>query len=217
MIVVFLVFVYGFRTSDSIFGHFSSKVINGNTINLDLRNVAVNDFKISTISENKRLVIFEKGMQVNKIEKDVYGPFTFEIQIRKGLTINSGHWKTVCWGAHDYSISVIENKKGYDFTFEADGPDYIKTHCAYDQNGKMHGKYLAYYSNGNLEVRRNYNHGKLNGQQTYFYENGKIRVSENWYNDTIKGDFHFVEKVKELTPSNTRLAKKAEILVTNND
>lgn len=85
---------------------------------------------------------------------------------------------------------MVENKKGYDFSFEADGPDYTKIHCAYDQNGKMHGKYLSFYSNGNLEVRSNYNHGKLNGQQTYFYENGKIRVSENWYNDTLKGDFH---------------------------
>lgn len=197
LVLVFLVIVFGFRTSDSLLGHISSKIINGNTINLHLRNVAIHDFKISTLSENRRIVIFEKGMQVNKIEKDVYGPFTFEIQIKKGLTINAGHWKTVNWGAHDYSISLIDNKIGYDLTFEADGPDYRKIKCAYDLNGKMHGMYLSYFSNGNLEEEKNYNHGKLNGRQTYFYENGKIRVSENWYNDTIKGDFHFVKKLKK--------------------
>jgi hypothetical protein len=91
LIIIFLVIVFGFRTSNSILGHISSKIINGNTINLHLRNVAENEFKISTISENRRLIIFEKGMQVNKIEKNVYGPLTFEIQIKKGLTIKSGH------------------------------------------------------------------------------------------------------------------------------
>jgi antitoxin component YwqK of YwqJK toxin-antitoxin module len=59
----------------------------------------------------------------------------------------------------------------------------------------MHGQYLSYYRNGNLEGKSNYNHGKLNGLKTYYNENGKIRISENCYNDTLKGDFHFVEKV----------------------
>jgi antitoxin component YwqK of YwqJK toxin-antitoxin module len=201
-IIVFLVIVYGFRTSDSFLGHISSKIINGNTINLHFRNVVLNDVKIITVSENQQLVIFEKGKQINTIEKEVYGPFTFDIQISKNLVIKTGHWKTVSWGAHDYSISVIKKNVGYDFSFEADGPDYTKIQCTYDVNGKMHGKYLAYYRNGNIEVKSNYSHGKLNGRQTYFYKNGKVRVSENWYNDTIKGDFNFVKKVIKRTPSN---------------
>ena len=197
LIVIFLVIVYGFRTSDSVLGRLSSKFINGNRIDLHFKNVPLNDVKVITESEDNRIVIFEKGKQINKIEKDVYGPFTFYIQIKKDIIINSGHWKTINWGAHDYSISLNRTKSGYDFTFIADGPNFTKTICSYDQLGKLHGQYLSYYRNGNIEVKSNYNRGKLNGRQTYYYENGKIRVSENWTNGSIKSDFHFVEKVKK--------------------
>jgi antitoxin component YwqK of YwqJK toxin-antitoxin module len=187
--------VYGFRTSDSIFGHISSKIINGNRVYLNFRNVPINDVKVITESENHRIIIFENGKQINKIEKDVYGPFAFFIQINKNLIINSGHWKTINWGAHDYSISLTGTKSGYDFTFIADGPNYSKIICSYDQNGKKHGKYTSYFRNGKAEVISRYNHGKRDGKQTYFYEDGKIRVSNNWYNDTIKGDFNVINKV----------------------
>lgn len=186
LIGIFLVIVYGFRTSDSVLGLLSSKVINGNRIDLDFRNVPLNDVKVITESEDNRIVIFEKGRQINKIEKNVYGPFRFYIQIKKDLIIHSGHWKTVNWGAHDYSISLNRTKRGYDFTFVADGPNYTKTICSYDEKGRMHGKYRSFFQNGKVEEICKYNHGKLNGTRTLFYENGKIRVSENWHNDTLK-------------------------------
>lgn len=186
LIAVFMFLLYAFRTSDSLLGHISSKLINGNSISLHFRNISPNSIKISSVSEDSRTIIFENGLQINSIEKDVYGPFYFEIKLSKDLKFDAGHWKTVCWGAHDYSISLIKNKNGYNLTFEADGPNYTKIDCSYDLLGKLHGQYLSYYENGNLGEKSNYNHGKIDGRRTFYYENGQTRVSEIWKNGILK-------------------------------
>jgi antitoxin component YwqK of YwqJK toxin-antitoxin module len=184
LFILFFAIVSIFRTSDSLLGHISSKVINGNTIKLHFTNI--NKFSISTISENCRTLIFKNHKLVNKIEKDVYGPFYFEITFKNNLKVTLGHWKFVNWGAHSYSISAVNKKVGYYFTFEADGPDYTKINCSYDLKGKKHGQYVSYYRNGNKELKSFYNHGKLNGKETFYNENGKIRVIQEWKNGVLK-------------------------------
>jgi hypothetical protein len=161
--VVVLCLLRSFRTSDSILGHISSKIMNGNTIHLHFRHIEMSHVKITTVSEDHRILLFDKFRQVNPIEEDVYGPFRFEILLPSGITLTTGHWKKVCWGAHAYSIEVIKSNKGYNLTFEADGPDYTKIKCTYDAAGKAHGPYVSYYRNGKPELKWFYNHGTLKG------------------------------------------------------
>ena len=54
------------------------------------------------------------------------------------------------------------------------------------KNGKIHGVYKEYYSNGKIKAKREYTHGIANGADIFYYENGAIRHSLQVLNGELR-------------------------------
>ena len=73
------------------------------------------------------------------------------------------------------SCHQAEEKKKYD-------PNgHIEEICGY-RNGKMHGKYVAYYETGALRGEGKMRHGRMVGEWKHYYLDGRIKTIEkhNW-------------------------------------
>ena len=59
----------------------------------------------------------------------------------------------------------------------------------YNTNGKKHGYWEEYYSNGNLHYKGNYTNGKIHGYWEQYYYNGKLYYKGNFVNGKRHGYF----------------------------
>ena len=66
--------------------------------------------------------------------------------------------------------------------------DYVKRHRIKNfVRGKLHGEYLQWYNNGQLEKKEFYVHDKQEGEFLYFYKNGKRERVSNFKNGRLHG------------------------------
>mmetsp|Transcript_17258 Transcript_17258/g.19237 ORF Transcript_17258/g.19237 Transcript_17258/m.19237 type:complete len:246 (-) Transcript_17258:359-1096(-) len=60
--------------------------------------------------------------------------------------------------------------------------------CWY-KDGKYHGEYKAWFSDGKLRTLINFKHGKKDGLYKFFLPNGKIHVEANYKQDKLHGEY----------------------------
>lgn len=64
----------------------------------------------------------------------------------------------------------------------------------YYLNGKAHGKWLTFYSNGNLKSIENWKDGKLYGKYILYQENGTKIFETTYLNGKDNGDYFLYHK-----------------------
>ncbi len=57
----------------------------------------------------------------------------------------------------------------------------------YDDDGKMHGKWVYYFDDGKKQREINYEHGKKNGELIEYYRSGKKMYIAHYQNDIANG------------------------------
>ncbi|PID35740.1 MAG: hypothetical protein CR993_08280 [Rhodobacterales bacterium] len=85
-----------------------------------------------------------------------------------------------------YLIETYENgvQENTSFNYYDDG-SWAEIHF---KNGEPHGKYIAYFGNGQKEKERNNNNGELDGIQYEWFENGQLKIQENYKNGILEGE-----------------------------
>ena len=57
----------------------------------------------------------------------------------------------------------------------------------FDTEGRRHGLWESYYSDGTLGIRRHYHHGTLHGVWEWYRSDGTLRWREHWHHGEQKG------------------------------
>jgi antitoxin component YwqK of YwqJK toxin-antitoxin module len=57
----------------------------------------------------------------------------------------------------------------------------------HDAEGRSHGLWEGYRSDGTLWWRRHYHHGKLHGVWEWYYSNGTLEWRTHWHHGEQKG------------------------------
>jgi antitoxin component YwqK of YwqJK toxin-antitoxin module len=86
------------------------------------------------------------------------------------------------WAIEYYDLIEREGLKYAPFT---DVPFTGKTEGqiqASFKDGKLHGKWVMYYENGQLWIKENYVNGERHGESVQYHENGQLKSKENYVN-----------------------------------
>jgi antitoxin component YwqK of YwqJK toxin-antitoxin module len=60
--------------------------------------------------------------------------------------------------------------------------------CTY-VHGQRHGEFVSYWNNGQVWVKCNYVDGKLNGEFVSYYEDGEVNVKFNYFDGKPHGEY----------------------------
>lgn len=187
----FILFLFCFRTSDSVFGHITSEFINGNTFSIYFSRGAGSleskVFELKKDTDDERRLIFTNHKMIKDLSDDIYGKYGFYIFLNDSVQFEVGHYKFHDWGEHDYSVEIQKRKNSYHVVFIADGPDYVREVKNYNLNGLPNGSCWTYFRNGKVSTYEQYKNGKLDGAQFIFYEDGKESNRHYWKNDSLIG------------------------------
>ena len=67
-----------------------------------------------------------------------------------------------------------------------------------NEDKPFNGKAIAYYENGQIERKGNYENGELDGEYIVYYENGQIGVKSNYKNGELHGKFIWYYEKKKI-------------------
>lgn len=135
----------------------------------------------------KSLLVFSNNG--TEAKATLYYPNSFVAS--KGKYINQhkeGKWQFYSSTTEGVLISVVEysgdKKNGLSIKYY---PDNSVAEKLYYKNDIKHGEWLKYYPDGTLTLRTNTVDGKLNGKFEAFFENGKPEMTGQYKNDLKEG------------------------------
>ncbi len=76
------------------------------------------------------------------------------------------------------------------------------------RKGKLHGKMIRYYDNGQIFYEQNYLDGELHGDERFYYESGQLRRSGKFVNGKASGEFTLYDEDGKLIK--TAMNKRVE-------
>ena len=95
---------------------------------------------------------------------------------------------------NDTTIFYRPNKcNTYNFDKTANGiykiytADSILINIIQTKDGKKHGNFLSYHSNGQIEIKSKYNNDKIEGEFISFYRNGAVNNKGFYYKEAFTG------------------------------
>lgn len=113
------------------------------------------------------MVIFTINGQTVYIATD-----TLELEIGSGYDLDQNGRKNGEW-EYNYDNNP-KNYLLYKATFKSD---------------TLNGPFVAYWSNGNVKAKINFENGLKTGPAFYYYDNGKLKYQMNYVEDTLQGQF----------------------------
>lgn len=88
----------------------------------------------------------------------------------------------------DYYDIENPSEKAYERKFYRSGQKFMEGALV---GGERHGKWLAWYENGNLWSSADYKNGKEHGSNVVYYENGQVRYTKEHINGVANGLWQF--------------------------
>jgi len=70
----------------------------------------------------------------------------------------------------------------------------LKIHEPYDQDGKLHGKFVMYHSNGQLAYCLSHEHGTAEGDLVKYDREGNVTTLTNFRNGRLQGEYRRYHK-----------------------